>query len=127
MTASLYQSALSGKAGAPSGMTAGAAATWVFSRNTEDVRRELLRVELHEVAPPVPCISPGGEEIVEVVGIGRRAVEIDMARLGELRIEVHAREDQVVALLLRIADELVVVGRMEAQRGVGLQRRICLS
>src|SRR5436190_31265 len=123
MTASLYQSALSGSAGAASGT----ATTWLLSRNTEDVRRQRVRVELHEVAPAAPGVMAPRDEIVEHVAAARRAIEIDGARLHGPRVEVHADENQVFALLLRVADELVVVAGMEAQAPVALQCRIGLS
>src|SRR4029453_7365144 len=110
MTASLYQSAASGSAGCASPM----ATTWLLSRNTEDVRRELLRVEHHVVAPAVPGVAARGHEVLDLVDVARRAVEIDPARLRVARVEVHADEDQVVALLLGVAEELVVVGGVEA-------------
>src|SRR5216110_1146940 len=123
MTASLYQSALSGNGGAASAT----ATTWLFSRNTEDMRRQRVRVELHEVAPAAPGVMAPRDEIVEHVAAARRAIEIDVARLHGPRVEVHADEDQVVAFLLRVADELVVVAGVEAQAPVALQRRIGLS
>src|SRR5947209_9487299 len=120
MTASLYQSAVSGSAGCDSAT----ATTWLFSRNTEDVRRQRVRVELHEIAPPVPAVVPGGDEIVQLVSVARRAVEIDPAGLRVVRIEVHRDEDQIVPGLLRVADQLIVVRGVETQAPVALQRRV---
>src|SRR5258706_9427531 len=123
MTASLYQSALSGSAGADSGT----ATTWLFSRNTEDVRRQCVRIELDEIAPAAPGVMARGDQILERVAVARRAIEVEPSRLLMMRVEVDCDQDQVVAYLLRVAQHLVVVGRMEAQAPVALQRRIFLS
>src|SRR2546422_394325 len=123
MTASLYQSAVSGSAGAASGT---ATTTWLFSRNTEDVRRQRVGIQLQEIAPPAPGVMIGGDEIVQLVARARRAVEIEPAALRVLRIQVDRHQDQVVALLFRVAQELVVVRRVEAQVPVALQRRVLL-
>src|SRR5439155_24787657 len=120
MTASLYQSALSGSGGAASGT----ATSWLFSRNTEDVRRQRVGIQLHEVAPAAPGVMARRDEILERIARARRAVEVDPAALRVARIEVHRDQDQVVARLLRVAQHLVVVGRMEAQAPVALQRRV---
>src|SRR6185436_8263760 len=123
MTASLYQSALSGSAGAASGT----AMSWLFSRNTEDVRRQGVGIELHEVAPAAPGVTARRDQILHLVAAGGRAVEIEPARLLVMRIQVDAHQDKVVALFLRVADQLVVVGRMEAQVPVALQRRVLVA
>src|SRR4051812_4289092 len=117
MTASLYQSALSGSAGAVSGRVS----AFLGSRNTEYMRRQGLRVELDEIAPAAPLVVAGGDQIFQRIGTGRRAIEIDVPGLLVARVEIHGDENQVLALLLRIADELVAVRRVEAQRPVGLQ------
>src|SRR5438132_7073750 len=122
MTASLYQSAASGSGGAASAT----ATSWLFSRNTEDVRRQGVGIQLHEIAPAAPGVVAGGDEVLERVARARRAVEIDVARLAIERIEVHRDQDEVAALLLRIAEQLLVVRRMEAQAPVALQRRVLL-
>src|SRR5438105_445326 len=70
MTASLYQSAVSGSAGCASAT----ATSWLFSRNTEDVRRQRVGVELHEVAPLFPGVVAGGDEIVQLVSVAGRVV-----------------------------------------------------
>src|ERR1043166_8045866 len=114
MTASLYQSAVSGSAGCDSAT----ATTWLFSRNTEDVRRQGVRIELHEIAPPLPGVVPGGDEIVQLVSVAGRAVEIYPACLHVVRVEVHRDEDQVVAGLLGIAEQPIIVRRMETQAPV---------
>src|SRR3954463_10612784 len=105
MTASLYQSALSGRAGAASGT----ATTWLFSRNTEDVRRQGMRIQLHEIAAATPGVVARRDEILERVRIARRAIEIDPSGLLMMRIEVDRHEDQVVARRFRVAEQLVVV------------------
>src|SRR3954466_5608768 len=110
MTASLYQSALSGSAGALSGIAAGTVRTLLGSRNTEHVRRKGLGVELDEIAPAAPRVVSGRYQVFQPVRTSGGAVEIDVAGLLHARVEVHRDQDQVVALLLRIADELVVVG-----------------
>src|ERR1043166_5992092 len=106
MTASLYQSAVSGSAGC----AAATATTWLFSRNTEDVRGQRVRVQLHEVAPAAPGVMTGGDEVVQIVGAGGRALEVDPACLCIFRIEIHRDQDQVIAPLFRVAEGLVVVG-----------------
>src|SRR4051812_7278053 len=118
MTASLYQSAVSGSAGCASAT----ATSWLFSRNTEDVRREGMRVELHEIAPSLPSVVAGGDEIVQLVSVAGRALEIYPARLRISRVEIHHHQDEIVACLLGIADQLVIVRRVEAQAPVALQR-----
>src|SRR5919197_118833 len=120
MTASLYQSAVSGSAGCASAT----ATSWLFSRNTEDVRRERMRIQLHKIAPPAPGVVAGGDEIVQLVSVAWRAVEIHPARLHITRVQVHHDEDEIVPGLLGVADELVIVRRMEAQAPVALQRRV---
>src|SRR3954465_488080 len=120
MTAYLYPSALSGSAGAASGT----ATTSLLSRNTEDVRRKRVGIQLHEVAAAIPRVVARGNEILKRIACGGGAVEVDPAALRGVQIEVHADEDQVLALLLRVAEKLVVVGQMEAQRPVALQRRV---
>src|SRR5882762_4721396 len=98
MTASLYQSAVSGSGGC----AAATATSWLFSRNTEDVRRQRVRVELHEIAPPAPGVVAGGDEIMQLVSVAGRAVEIHPAGLQVARIEIHGDQDDVIARLLRI-------------------------
>src|SRR5439155_26076307 len=120
MTASLYQSAASGSGGAASAT----ATSWLFSRNTEDVRRQDVGIELHEIAPAAPGVVAGRDQILQSVAFARRAVEIEPAALRALRIQVHRHQDEIVARLLRVAQQLVVVGRMEAQVPVALQRRV---
>src|SRR5689334_23857561 len=123
MTASLYQSALSGSGGAASAT----ASDGLLSRNTEDMRRQRVRVELHEVVAAAPGVMAARDEIVEHVARTRRAVEIDVACLRVPWVEVHADEDQVVALLLRVAKELIVVADVEAKAPVALQRGISMA
>src|SRR6478736_2137513 len=102
MTASLYQSAVSGSSGCPAGRTTPPATSCLSSRNTEHVCRQLLRVEHHEVAAAVPRIAARRDQVLDLVGVSRRAVEVDMAGLRVAHVEVHAHQDQVVALLLRV-------------------------
>src|SRR2546421_3450538 len=123
MTASLYQSAVSGS----SDFASGIAASWLFSRNTEDVRRQRMGIQLHEIAPAAPGVMARGDEIVQLVARAGGAIEIDEPRLRVVRIEVDRDQDEVAFFLLRIAQELLVVGRMKAQAPVALQRRIFLS
>src|SRR5438067_9847354 len=123
MPASLYQSAVSGSAGC----AAATATTWLFSRNTEDVRGQRVRVQLHEIMPPAPGVMAGGDEVVQLIGVRGRAIEVDPARLRISRIEIHRDQNQVIARLLRVADELLVVRRMEAQAPVALQRGVLLA
>src|SRR5438067_6469152 len=123
MTASLYQSAVSGS----SDFASGIAVSWLFSRNTEDVRRQRVRIQLHEIAPAAPGVVARGDEIVQLVARAGRAVEIDVARLRVVRIQVDRDQDQVALFLLRVAQQLLVVGRMKAQAPVALQSWIFLS
>src|SRR5437763_5254983 len=105
MTASLYQSAVSGSAGC----ACATATSWLFSRNTEHVRRQGMGVELHEVAPPAPGVVAGGDQIVQGIACRRSALEIYPARLRVSRVEIHHHHDQVVAVFLGIAKELLIV------------------
>src|SRR5438874_2653101 len=123
MTASLYQSAVSGSAGC----ACATATSWLFSRNTEDMRRQGMGVELHEVALPGPSVVAGGDEIVQVVACRRSALEIYPARLRMSRIEIDDDHDQVVTVFLGVAKELLIVRRVKAQAPVALQRRIILA
>src|SRR3954464_15529943 len=118
MTASLYQSALSGSAGAVSGT----ATSGLFSRNTENVRRQGVRIQLHEVAPAAPGVMTRGDEVLESVTCAGGAIEIEPAALRVVWIEIDGDEDQVVAFFLRVAQQMVVVGGMEFQVPVALQR-----
>src|ERR1051326_7090769 len=123
MTASLYQSAVSGSAGC----AAATATTWLFSRNTEDVRGQRVRVQLHEVAPAAPGVMTGGDEVVQIVGAGGGGLAGAPRRLCIFRIEIPRGQDQVIPRLFRVAEELVVVGGMEAQAPVALQRLVFLA
>src|SRR5919109_2753818 len=98
MTASLYQSAVSGSAGC----AAATATSWLFSRNTEDVRRKRVRVQLHEIAPPFPSVVARGDEIVPLVSVAGRAIEIHPAGLRISRGEIHRHEDEIVPRLLGV-------------------------
>src|SRR5436190_15092675 len=99
MTASLYQSAVSGSAGCP----ASTVTSCLSSRNTEDVRRKLLRVEHHKVAAALPRVAACRHQVLHVVRVAGGAVEVDVAGLRVADVEVHADQDQVVALLLGVA------------------------
>src|SRR5437868_5012855 len=122
MTASLYQSALSGSAGAASGT----ATSGLFSRNTEDVRRQRMRIQLHEIAPAAPGVMTRRDEVLERVTRAGCPIEIEPAALRVVWIEIDGDEDQVVALLLRVAQEMVVVGGVEFKIPVALQRGVLL-
>src|SRR5438067_6665672 len=122
MTASLYRSAVSGS----SDFASGIAVSWLFSRNTEDVRRQGVGIQLHEIAPAAPGVMAGGDEIVQLVACAGRAVEIDVARLRVVRIQVDRDQDQVAFLFLGVAQQLLVVGRMKAQAPVALQSGVLL-
>src|SRR5258706_6886099 len=119
MTASLYQSALSGS----SDFASGTAVSWLLSRNTEDVRRQGIGIQLHEVAPAAPGVTVGGDQVVQLVARAGRAIEIEPAALRVFGIQVDGHQNEIVALLLRVAQQLVVVGAMEAQAPVALQGR----
>src|SRR5690242_4344601 len=122
MTASLYQSARSVE---DSSLSA-AATCWssLSSDNTEDMRRKGLRIELHEVAPARPGVAAAAQQVLQVVGLALAPREVDPARLQVARVEVDGDEDQVFAFLLRVDEQLVVVGGMELQAPVALQRRV---
>src|SRR5690349_12301054 len=125
MTASLYQSAASVE---DCSLFASATSRISLSAdNTEHVRGKGLRVEAHVVAPAVPGIAAAAEQVFDLVlpALARR--EVDPAGLHDLRIEVDDRQHQVLALLLGIGDQLVVVGRVEPQAPVRLQREIFLA
>src|SRR5260221_14571898 len=119
MTASLYQSALSGS----SDFASGTAVSWLLSRNTEDVRRQGIGIQLHEVAPAAPGVMVGGHQVVQLVARAGRAIEIEPAALRVSGLQVDRHQNEIVALLLRVAQQPVVVRGMEPQAPVPLQRR----
>src|SRR5678816_339903 len=109
MTASLYQSAASGSAGAASGSVR----AFLGSRNTEHVRGQGLRVELDEIAPAAPAIAARRHQVLQRIERGRRAIEVDPARLLHARVEVHRHQDEIRFFLLAENEKLVVVDRMD--------------
>src|SRR5262245_45975168 len=100
MTASLYQRRRSVDDSSLSACATARAS--LSSVNTEDVRRQGLRVELHVVAAAVPGVAAAAEQILEVVAAPLSQGEIDPAGLDVARIEVHSDEDQVSPFLLRV-------------------------
>src|SRR5512134_3605215 len=80
----------------------------------EEMRRRARRVELDEVAPPVPQVARAGEQLVHLVGgarvhAERLEVELDPAALRVVRVEVDDGEDGVLRLARapRVGDQLV--------------------
>src|SRR3954468_2926930 len=122
MTASLYQRRRSVE---DSSLFASATClSSLSSANMEDVRRKGLRVELHEVASAAPGVAAAAQQIPDRVAAARRAVEVDPARLRVVGIQIDRHQDDARSLLLGIAQQLVVVRRMEAQAPVRLQRGV---
>src|SRR6185436_18980899 len=122
MTASLYQRARS-----VDDWSLSASATSrisLCSDNTEDVGRQGLRVEADEISAAVPGVAPAAEQVLDFIRAAFARSEVDPAGLREARIEVHGDENQVLTFLLRVRQQLVVVGRMELQAPVGLQRDV---
>src|SRR5580765_5809891 len=125
MTASLYQRARSVD---DCSLFASATSRISLSAdNTEHVRGKGLRVEAHVVAPAVPGIAPAAEQVFDLVLAALARREVDPAGLREPRIEVDDGEHQVLALLLGVGDQVIVVGGVELQAPVRLQREIFLS
>src|SRR6185295_5941897 len=125
MTASLYQSAASvDDCSLPASATSRIS---LCSDNTEHVRGKGLRVEAEEIAPAVPGVAPAAEQVLDLVGAALARREIHPARLREARVEVDRDQDQVFTLLLGVREQLVVVGRMELQAPVRLQRDVLHS
>src|SRR5258708_30424286 len=122
MTAYLYQSALSGS----SDFASGTAVSWLLSRNTEDVRRQGIGIQLHEVAPAAPGVMVGRDQVVQLVARAGRAIEIEPAALRVFLFQLDGHPTEVVALLLRVAQQLVVVGGIEARATVALHGRVFL-
>src|SRR5258708_37897737 len=122
MTASLYQSALSGS----SDFAPGTAVSWLLSRNTEDVRRQGIGIQLHEVAPAAPGVMVRGDQVVQLVARAGRAIDIEPAALRVFGIQVDGHQNEVAARLLRVAQQLAGDGGMEAQPPGALQCRVFL-
>src|SRR5262245_5994577 len=80
--------------------------------NTEDMRRKGLRVEAEVVAASVPRVAAAAEQVLDLVAAPIAGREVDPAGLHFGRVEVHRDEDQVLAFLLRVREQLVVVGGM---------------
>src|SRR3954469_20576267 len=129
MTASLYQS---GSTTSALGLGRSASiASWCSSGigspvYKEDMRGKRVRVEFDVVLVPLPRIAPAPQQVLHLERLAAEA-ELDPARLHEAGVEVDDDENQVVAFLLRIRDQLVVIDLMEPQAPVRLQRRIFFS
>src|SRR5262245_18678695 len=93
----------------------------------EDVRGERMRVELDVVPVPLPAVdAPAPEQVLHLELLAAEA-ELDPARLHVAGVEVDDGEDEVVAFLLRVGDQLIVVDLVKLQAPVGLERRVALS
>src|ERR1041385_9097325 len=117
MTASLYQRARS-----VDDCSLSASATSrisLSSDNTEHVGGKGLRVEAHEVAAAVPRIAGAAQQGLHFVGAALAGREVDPARLRIARVEVDGDKHQVLTFLLRIRQQLVVIGRVVLQAPVG--------
>src|SRR5262245_18197006 len=126
MTASLYQS---GSAGCASGAGGAAASSCSSSSGMdslvykENVRGERVRVEFDVVFVPLPHIAPAPQPVLHLE-LRAAEVELDPARLHIAGVEVHHGKHEVVAVLLRLRDQLVVVDLVEFQAPVRLQRPV---
>src|SRR5688572_20928479 len=110
MTASRYHSAESGsRAAAGSTCTSGEVieASVRSPVYTEDMRGKLVRIQLDVVAPAGPLVLRAAEKVMDLVDFARRDVEpeLDPARLGVLRVQVHHSENYVFPLFLGIAHQ----------------------
>src|SRR5882672_517953 len=129
MTASLYQS---GSAGCASEEGAELASSCSSSSGMgspvykENVRGKRVRVEFYVVLAPLPPVAPAPQQVLHLERLAGGA-ELDPARLHVAGVEVHHRQDEVVAFFLRIGDQLVVACLVETQAPVRLQRRIFFS
>ena len=93
---------------------------------------EGMRAQLHEIARAAPGVLASPKEVMDLIALANpepqlREVEVRPARLNVARVEIHQHEDQVVFMLFREADQLVVADPVELQAPVGLQCRICFS
>src|SRR5581483_4433250 len=130
MIASLYQSGSSRQAFC-AGPSDWPSCSWfcismagldVGTRNDpEDVRGNVVRAQLEIVARPVPGVARVGEKVVDFEGrrvdaeLAQR--EVDPARLHVARVEIDGDEHHVreVGGRLRVAEDLVVVDRVESE------------
>src|SRR5262245_37694775 len=122
MTASLYQSG-SVVCASTAGWSRSASSGMGSPVYKEEVRGKRVRVELDVVAVPSPREAPAPEQVLHLEILAAEA-EIQPARLHEAAVQIDHAEDEVVALALRVRDELIVVYAVKAQRPVRLQRPI---
>src|SRR6202011_1264114 len=101
---------------------------------TEDLRLRRRRAELDIVARPVPYVTRAAQELVRLVAavsVDAERVErqVDHSHLPVVRIDVHHREHDIseVVRALRVGEDLVVLGRVEHESVVALQRRVLAS
>src|SRR6266852_3695113 len=98
---------------------------------TEDLRRRRIRIELDVVARSVPDVPRPAEELMRLVA----AISVDAQRLERQRdhadllvmwIDVDDGQDHVCKVVgaLGVGDDLVVLGGVEHQAVVAVQRRV---
>src|ERR1700682_6818040 len=100
MTASLYQRARSSER-CSSEAVCSTSLISLSPDNTEDMRRQGLRIELHEIAPAGPGVDAAAQQVAHFVGQVLSPADIQPAGLHVARIEVHHQQDQIVAQIGR--------------------------
>src|SRR6185437_4193795 len=83
-----------------------------------------LRVELHEIAPAGPGVAPAAEEVLHLVSLALAPGEVQPAGLDVLRVEVDDNEYEIVFRFFTENQQMVVVGGMELEAPVALQRDV---
>src|SRR3954467_2886164 len=117
MTASLYQSGSTTSAlglGLSASIASGCSSGIGSPAYKEDMRGKRVRVEFDVVLVPRPRIAPAPQQVLRLERLAAEA-ELDPPRLHEGGVEIHDGENEVVAFLLGICDELVVIHLMELQ------------
>jgi len=96
----------------------------------EDVSRYHLGVQLDEIARRIPLVACLAQQVVGLEGLGREPQfgewQLQPAGVGVVRIQVHHCQNDVgeIRRVFTVADQLLVVDRMEAQAAVALQRGV---
>src|SRR5438552_7233560 len=91
------------------------------SADAENVRRNHVRIQLHEISRTVPRVPRAAEKIVNLkraIGVELQSgeVELDPARLCVVRVDVDRAENHVVACRLAVAEDRVVFALVKAER-----------
>src|SRR6266511_3019597 len=92
-----------------------------LSPKPENVRRHHLRIQLHVIPWPVPCVARARQQLVDLeraVGVEVQGIEVELdpAGLRIVRVDVDDGQDDVVAGGLAVAEDLVVRRVVEFER-----------